>query len=293
MKKFAPFLVLTAGILWGVIGIFVRYFGERGLTSQQIVEIRLVIAAVIFVLYALIFDRKRFRIRLRHVWCFLGTGIVSVAVFSWCYFKSIELSSLSVASILLYTAPAFVMLFSLIFFRERMTVLKAVSLVLAILGCALTTGVIGGDLAVTRDGFIFGLMSGICYALYSIFSRFALDRGYHPLTITLYTFIFAGAVMLCVTDPRPAITLMSESVWSAGLCVLFAIVSCVLPYLCYTLGLRYVRPSTASIIATVEPVVATVTGAVVFSEAVSIPWGIIGIVLVIGSVVLIHIKKKT
>lgn len=290
-KKLAPFYVLLAGVLWGIIGIFVRGFGERGLSSMQIVAIRLGISAVLFSLYALLFKRELFRIKLRDLWCFLGTGVLSVGVFSYCYFQSIALSSLSVASILLYTAPAFVMLFSLLFFREKMTWLKGVALVLAIVGCALATGVFGGA-KVTREGLIFGLLSGICYALYSIFSRFALDRGYSPLTITLYTFIFAGAMSLCVIDVRPVAAILTESPLSAMWCVLFAVVSCVLPYLFYTLGLKYIRPSTASIIATVEPVVATVTGALIFGEAVDFPWGYIGIALVLGSVVLVNVRVK-
>ena len=289
-KKLAVLYVLLAGILWGIIGIFVRTLGDRGLNSMQIVAIRLGLSAVMFSLYALIFNRKLFKIKLHDLWCFLGTGIISVGIFSFCYFQSIALSSLSVASILLYTAPAFVMLFSLIFFKERMTWLKGAALLLAIAGCALTTGVLGGA-RVTLEGLIFGLLSGVCYALYSIFSRFALDRGYSPLTITLYTFIFAGVGSWCVIDVRPVAAILTESFLSVGWCVLFAVVTCVLPYLFYTLGLRVIRPSTASIIATVEPVVATVTGALVFGEAVAFPWGYIGVALVLLSVVLINVKK--
>ena len=289
-KRLAVISVLAAGILWGCIGIFVRRYSELGLSSMQTVTIRMTLAAVMFSLFVLIYKPKLYKIKLKDIWCFLGSGIISVGFFTYCYFTSIELSSLSVAAVLLYTAPAFVMLFSLIFFKEKMTVPKAISLVLAILGCAMTTGVIGGNLAVTLAGFLFGLGSGICYALYSIFSRFAIDRGYEPFTITLYTFIFAAIACLAVTDVRPVIGVVFASWQSVLFAVLFALLSCVLPYVFYTLGLKFIAPSTASIIATVEPVVATAVGAIVFGEPLAVPFGYFGIALVLMSVVLINIK---
>ena len=290
MKKLAFLPVLLAGILWGCIGIFVRHYTALGLEPMQTVVIRIVIAAALFSLFVLIYDRKLFKIKLKDLWIFLGSGVISVGVFTYCYFTSMKLSSLSVAAVLLYTAPAFVMLFSLIFFKEKLTVPKVISLILAVLGCAMTTGVIGGQLNVTLAGFLFGLGSGICYALYSIFSRFALNRGYQPFTITLYTFIFAAIASVAVTDVRPVWRVVTADWGSAGFAVLFALVSCVLPYTLYTLGLKYIASSTASIIATVEPVVATVVGAVIFSEPLAVPFGYLGVALVFLSVVLINIK---
>ncbi len=295
MKKLAVLFVVAAGVLWGCIGIFVRHYGELGLTPMQTVVIRIVLAAVIFSLFVLIYKPRLYKIKLKDLWCFLGSGVISVGFFTYCYFTSMALSSLSVAAVLLYTAPAFVMLFSLILFKEKLNAANVISLVCAVLGCAMTTGVIGGNLTVTLAGFLFGLGSGICYALYSIFSRFALNRGYDPLTITLYTFIFAAAVSVAVTDVRPVWQVVTADAGSFGYAVLFAVASCVLPYTLYTLGLKYIASSTASIIATIEPVVATVVGAAVFAEPVAFPFGYIGIALVLLSVVLINmpIKKKT
>ena len=246
----------------------------------------------LFALFVLIYKPKLFQIRWRDLWCFLGTGIVSVALFTYCYFTSMELSSLSAAAVLLYTAPAFVMLFSLVLFKEKMTVMKGVSLVLAVLGCAMTTGVIGGEIRVTLAGFLFGLASGVCYALYSIFSRYALNRGYEPFTVTLYTFLLAAVTTVALIDVRPVIAVVTADAQSVCFALLFALLSCVLPYVFYTLGLKYISAGTASIIATVEPVAATVVGAAVFSEPIGVPFGYLGVALVFLSVVLINIRVR-
>ena len=292
MKKLAIGSVLLAGILWGCIGIFVRRYTALGLSPMQTVTIRMTLAAVMFALFVLIYKPKLYKIKLRDLWIFLGSGVISVGIFTYCYFTSMAPSSLSVAAVLLYTAPAFVMLFSLIFFKEKLTVPKVISLVLAVLGCAMTTGVIGGALTVTLAGFLFGIASGVCYALYSIFSRFAIDRGYEPFTITLYTFIFAAIVSLVFTDVRPVIGTVFADVGSVLFALAFALTSCVLPYVFYTLGLKHIAPSTASIIATIEPVTATVVGALIFAEPVAAPFGYLGVALVLASVILINLKIK-
>ena len=292
MKKLSVIFVLAAGILWGVIGIFVRRYTALGLSPLQTAALRITLSAVVFALFVLIYKPKLFKIRLRDLWCFLGTGVVSVGLFTYCYFTAMELSSLSVAAVLLYTAPAFVMLFSLIFFKEKMTLMKALALALAILGCAMTTGVIGGELTVTPAGFLFGLGSGVCYALYSIFSRFALNRGYEPFTITLYTFIFAAVATVALVDVRQIVAVVTADVGSVFFALLFALVSCVLPYAFYTLGLKGISSSTASIIATIEPVVATAVGALIFAEPIAFPFGYLGVALVLLSVVFINIKPK-
>ena len=292
MKKLAVAFVLLAGTLWGMIGIFVRRYEELGLSPLQTAALRISLTAVIFAVFVLIYRPRLYKIRLRHLWCFLGTGLMSVALFTYCYFTAIYLSDLSVAAVLLYTAPVFVMLFSLILFKEKMTALKALATVLSVLGCALTAGVIGGELNVTLSGFLFGLGSGVCYALYSIFSRYALDRGYEPFTITLYTFLFAAVATTALIDVRPVINVVTEDAGSVCYALLFALVSCLLPYVFYTLGLKYTASSTPAVIATVEPVVATVIGAVFFEEALNIPFGYIGVGLVFLSVVLINVKVK-
>lgn len=297
MKKLAFFLVLAAGIFWGSIGIFVRHFEALGLSSFELTFIRTFFSALIFVVFLFFYNRKLFRIRLRDIWIFLGTGFISVAVFSFCYFKAMELMSLSIAAVLLYTSPVFVMIFSMIFFRERLNVKKIIALLCSFIGCLFVTGAIVGDFQITFQGLFFGVVSGICYALYSIFSRFALERGYDPLTILIYTFSIAGIAMAFVSRPKAVIDVIVkdrlEIIWIIG----FVLCSEIIPYVCYTLGLKYMKSSTASIVVSVEPVVATVISALVFREAILVPWGYIGIVLVMISIAVANfsdtgIRKK-
>lgn len=123
-------------------------------------------------------------------------GTFSVVFFNIAYFMTIEQTTLSVAAILLYTAPCFVMVMSALLFHEKVTRTKGAALVLALFGCACTTGIfhgVGGS--VPAFGIFTGIASGFCYALYSIFGHIALKK-YGTVTVTAYTFLVAAVSLL-------------------------------------------------------------------------------------------------
>lgn len=292
MKRLAPFFVLTAGILWGVIGIFVRRLDACSLNAMDIVAIRAMVTAVMLFFGLLVYKRGMLKIRIQDIWCFIGTGICSIVFFNYCYFKAMVLTSLSVAAVLLYTAPVIVMLLSAVLFQERITGVKLVAVFATFIGCVLVTGVLGNSGmgisgGLNASGILIGLGAGLGYALYSIFSRFALKRGYHSLTISFYTFLFATAGTL----PLASFSKIVQVGRQPGMLLLylvFGLVSTVLPYILYTLGLTGMENGRASVIASIEPVAATLVGAILFHEKMTINGGI-GILLVLGAIVICNL----
>lgn len=285
MKRFATALIIIAGMLWGSMGLFVRRLNDLGLKSMQIVELRAFTACAVLFLVLLLQNRYLLFIRLKDLWCFLGTGICSIIFFNYCYFKAIEIASLSVAAVLLYTAPVLVMLFSYFLFHEKFTVYKALALVLTVAGCALVTGVADQGGRVSCAGILAGLGAGLGYALYSIFGRYALERGYSSLTITFYTFLIAFIGSLFLADIRSVIPVAFQSVSTSALSIGLGVLCTVMPFFMYTRGLSYVENSKASIYASVEPVTATVLGVLVFQEHMS-AGGAIGIIFVIAALII-------
>ena len=180
-------LVMLSGILWSTVGIYVRILRAAGLSTWDITLVRMSVSVVSMAMYLIPFHRERLRIHLKDLWIFAGAGILSLLCMNYCYSESIQVSSLAVAGTLLYTAPIFVMLMSLLFFREQMTLRKLLALLLAFAGCALVSGIAGGELSLTPKALLLGLGSGFSYALYSIFGRAALDRKYDSWTITFYS----------------------------------------------------------------------------------------------------------
>ena len=281
--------VLLAGTLWGSMGLFVRKLNAVGLYALDIVQLRIAISLVLVGLYLLIFARDKLHVRLRDLWCFAGTGIVSLLLFSWCYFSGMQEASLSVMAVLLYTSPAFIVLLSVLLFRETLTRQKLLALVLTFTGCCLVSG-LGSGSAVSMKGLLLGLGSGFFYALYSIFSRYAIERGYGSWTITFYTFLFC----LLASAPLAHWGLIAQALSSDAsvpvYALLMGLLTGFLAYIFYTKGLEGMESSRAGILASVEPVVGTIIGTLVFHEPLPVQ-SVLGIALVLCGIVVLGGKK--
>ena len=200
---------------------------------------------------------------------------------------SIGENSLAVAAILLYTSPVFVMLLSMLFFKEKISAKKTAALICALCGCALVS--FGGEVKISFAGLLLGVGSGLGYALYSIFGTVALNRGYSTFTITFYTFLFASVAALSCADFSLTLPLFVSNVMNVAIIALFSVWVTVLPYLLYTRGMEYNNATVASIVSTVEPVVAALFGFFAFGENPGAS-GAAGMALVILSIVILNIR---
>ena len=291
-RNIGPALILLAGCFWGSMGIFVRRLTDYGFSSIQIVAIRVTLAALVFCILLFIKDPSGFRISVKDIPLFLGLGFGSILFFTVCYFTAITMMPLSTAAILLYTSPIWIMLMSVLFFREKLTGRKLLALVLAFAGCVLVSGISGEGMTLT--GLLVGLGSGIGYGLYSILGTVALRR-YSPYTVTTYTFAFAALGSWLICRPAEMLAKFAAAPDLPGLvffCFLTALVTAVIPFLAYTLGLQTVEASRAGILATVEPLVATLFGILVFSEPLTLLSGL-GMLLILAAVVLLNGKTES
>lgn len=283
-------LIIIAGLFWGSMGLFVRHLNSLGFTSIQVACLRLVTAGILFALILLIKDPKGFKISPKDIPLFLALGLVSILFFTCCYFTAIRLMTMSTAAILLYTSPIWVMILAVFFLKEKINTKKIIALVLAFAGCVLVSG-FGGK--VTSVGILVGLGSGLGYGLYSIFGSFALKK-YSPLTVTCYTFLIAGAGSVFVSDPADLITKISSNGNKPallGFVLLTSVITAVIPFLLYTLGLNRTTAGRAAVLATVEPAAATLFGFFVMKETIG-PVAVLGILLVFAAIMILSIRNK-
>lgn len=278
--------ILAAAALWGIIGLWNRRLMAAGLSPFSIVTVRNFGGMALLILFFALRDRSVFRVERRHLKYFFGTGVVSVVFFTICYFSCQRLCSLAVASVLLYTAPSFVVLLSAALWKEPVTKKKLLALALTLVGCACVCGVFSGGLSVTVPGVLLGLGSGFFYALYSVFGRYALAH-YGPMTVTVWTFLFAGPASLLLLRPAELGAAFggNPGVWLTALGL--AVFSTAAPYILYTWGLARTEPGKASIMASLEPVVASLAGVLAFGE----PMGILtalGILCVLAGVTILR-----
>ena len=262
----APVLVALAGFTWGLIGLFSHELRRVGLSALQITHWRNIVAGATLFIFLLVRDRSLLRINIKDAWMFIGTGILSISLFNICYFICMQESTLAVAVTLLHTSPIFLMIFSVLIFKEKFTINKGVAIVLAAIGCVFITGLIGSDtLQISSRALLFGIMSGFTYALYSVFSRFAL-RKYSWLTIITYTFIFAIIALFPLSNfPRMVELTFSDSKVALSMLAL-GVFSTLTPFLLYTKGLEHMEISKAALLTFVEPSVGMLVSVLVFKE---------------------------
>ena len=280
--------IVIAASFWGVIGVFSRQLNDRGLDSIQVTEVRCMVTAVALAVILFIYDRKLLKIDPKDIWMFIGTGVIGIISFNVLYFEAAEIVSLSMTSVLLYTAPFFVVILSTFIFKEALTKQKGVSLILAFTGCLLISGVIGSADGFNVKGFLLGLGSGIGYALYTVFSKIAL-RKYHAFTLTFYTFAVAGVCLIPFCDvfhmTDVALHVDGALIWMLALGILIT----TLPYFLYNFGLNGLDAGIASVMAFIEPMVATIAGFIIYNEAPTV-FNFMGIILILAAVILLNIQ---
>ena len=285
-KAPASAAILAAAALWGVIGLWNRKLMAAGLSPFSIVVVRNLGGMLLLAAFFAVRDRRVFRVEGRHLKYFFGTGVVSVVFFTVCYFSCQKLCSLAAASILLYTAPSFVVILSAVLWKEPVTGKKLLALLLTLLGCACVCGVFDRGLSVTVPGVLLGLGAGFFYALYSVFGRYALAH-YPPLTVTVWTFLFAGPASLVLLRPAELGAAFGGNPGLWGTALALAAVSTAAPYVLYTWGLARMEPGRASILASLEPAAATLTGVLAFGEPLG-PLTVLGILCVLAGVYILR-----
>lgn len=283
------FYITGAGILWGIIAIFISLLKNLGFDSLQCVAIRVFFSACCLVAYLIVFDKDKLRIKYKDFIYFIGTGIFSIVFFNYCYFEAIEvIGGVAIPALLLYMAPIFVMLMSFLLFHEPITKQKIIALIITIIGLGFITGAFSAQTNLSNRAILLGLGAGFGYALYSIFSKMVINK-YAPITITTYTFIVAAMGSI----PISGVIFKWENLISVNGAIAvigLAIFCTIMPFLLYTMGLKKIEAGKAAILATIEPIVSALVGLSFFHEVFNMP-KILGMICILLAIIVLNLKK--
>jgi DME family drug/metabolite transporter len=200
------------------------------------------------------------------------------------YVNAVDRAGVAVASVLLYTAPAWVTLISWRFLGERIGRRQWAALALAFAGCALVAGIYDlNQVRLNGLGVFFGLASGLTYALYSVFVKAGV-RKHSPWTVQVYGMVVGAVALLLVQDLNAVAQALRSPVVVAWL-VAIALIPSLGSGLAFATGLRLVPVSSASVVANVEPMVATLLAYFTFGEVMT-PWQMLGGALIIAGAVI-------
>ena len=284
-NKKGALLIILAGTCWGIISIFINYLSAAGLDEMQISFLRQLFAALVFCLSIAVRDRSKFRIRARDLGLLMLVGLVNGVLFNFLYFYTIVHSRASVAVVLLYTSPVFVIILARIFFREKITRYKFIALVLTVVGCVFVTGVLGEGYTPPPAAILTGVLTGLAYALNNILTSAAVRKN-DPLTVTLYTLIFSFVFLIPFSGWSTLVPVCRANPMTLAVAFLMCLVTCVLAQYFFSVGLNLIESGKAAIYGATEPIVGSLVGIFIFHEESNL-MKIIGIIMVIAAILLI------
>ncbi len=290
MKKTAVFLIVIASVMWGTSAIFSNLLYPNGFTPIQVTAMRGSVSAILMSLYVFITNKNLFKISLSQLFWF-ALGGISMFLAAYFYYESMSVGSVSVAVMLMYTAPIFVMTYSVLFLGEKLTLPKFISIVFVFVGCALISGIFGG-VKFNLWGVVTGLLSGISYSAYNIIAKVQISKKGNPISASVYCYIFMALMSFCFADIPGIFTIANTSpLYMYSLILGVGIFTVTLPYSLYTLSLKYIPVGTASALGIIEPMTATLFGVVLFNEPLSVP-SCIGILLIMTAVLTLSIAVE-
>lgn len=277
-------LVALAAILWATLGLFFRVLHDDfHLTALAIAFLRASLTAICLAAFALIARKNSFNVSRRDVPFFALYGLCGVAAFYFLYVEAVVTTSITTAVVLLYTAPAFVSIVAWKLWHEPLNASKITAVAIAFLGCALLARAYDkSEFQLNWIGLLLGLGAGLAYAIYTIFSKAALER-HTSLTALTYALTFGAIFLAPLQSPNDFAPLVQQPmVWIFILGLVLGPSIGALAF--YNAGLERVPASNASLVATLEPVVASVLAYFVLGERLEFAQ-VIGGALVIGAAV--------
>jgi drug/metabolite transporter (DMT)-like permease len=290
-SEFRGYLYILIGTtLWGVSSVVAKSLFNIGIPPAELVLIRLTLATLALAMVLFFFDRKRMIISLKDLPYFIILGFVGVAGMQFTYYYTISKIHVGPAILLQYIQPVWVSLYAFLFQKEPLSKEKIAALLLAVTGCYFVVGGYQTDLLhLNKIGIVSGVAASFFFTFYALFGEKGLKK-YDSWTLILYGFGF-GAVLYWILFPSTKIITAGHSfkMWTAFIYI--AIFSTLIPFGLYFKGIEYMRATRTSIIATWEPVVASITAYIVLGE-ILFPLQILGGVGVIAAIILLQIAKE-
>jgi drug/metabolite transporter (DMT)-like permease len=290
MNKIGYLYVTLAAILFAVSGTAAKFLFNRGITSYQMIQLRVTLAFCGLLVWLCLRNRSLLKIDLRDFFYFMFLGTLGIGAAQFFYLFAISKINVAAAILLHYTGPVFVTVYAAIFLHQRLTRNSILAIIGTLVGCFLVVGAYNLDLlTLNRIGIIGGILAAVAFAIYSLLSEYGM-RKYSPWTVLLYGLLFAALTWNMLHPPLNAIFQAYEPVEMFWI-LFIATGGTILPFGLYFEGINRIRATHASITATLEPISAGFIAALFLGETMA-PLQILGGLLVIASIVLLQTKPN-
>ena len=280
--------VSLAAILFAISGTSAKYLFNDGITAFQLIQMRTTLAFAGLLIWLCLKDPVLLKISIKSLSYFIGLGVFGIGSAQFFYLLAISKINVAAAILLHYTGPVFVALYVVLVQRQKLRFNIALAILGTLIGCFLVVGAYNLQIfALNQVGIIAGILAAVSFAVYSILSEYGMRR-YSPWTVLLYGMLFAALMWNSLHSPLEAF-LHRYSPFQWGLILFIGICGTIFPFGLYFEGIKRIKPTHASITATLEPISAGVIAAVFLGE-VMVTLQIIGGFIVILSIIILQLN---
>jgi drug/metabolite transporter (DMT)-like permease len=282
--------VALAAVLFAISGTSSKFLFNGGITPYQLIQLRTTLAFTCLLIWLCLRHSALLKIAITDLPYFMALGIFGIGAAQFLYLFAISKINVAAAILLHYTGPVFVALYVVFVQRQKIGMISVLAILGTLVGCFLVVGAYNLQLvALNRLGIISGMLAAVAFAIYSVLSEYGM-RKYTPWSVLLYGMLFASLMWNVLHPPLEAM-LHRYSAVQWGWIFFIGICGTVLPFGLYFEGIRRIRPTHASITATLEPISAGVVASIFLGE-VMLPLQIIGGLIVIASIILLQLSKS-
>ena len=294
-------IALTATVLWSTTGPLISYLSKTyDLPSLVLAFWRDLFVSLGMIIGLFLFNRARFHLDGSH-WQFMALYGLTLAVFNSLWTFSVQYNGAAVATVLAFSSPAMTAILSGIVFKEQFNRVKIISIVLSLIGTVLVSGAHDPSAwKLNPAGILFGLLTGLFFAIYNLEGKAAADKHIDSWTALLYSFSIAtlflflfnlGFNALIGNPPSANLLWLGNSVSGWAILFFLGIAPTLGGFGLYTLSIRYLSPTVANLIATLEPAL-TAVWAYLFLQEILVGAQLIGSLLLFTGIVLLRVGEK-
>jgi drug/metabolite transporter (DMT)-like permease len=199
LKKGYVYSIISA-VLFGSAGLIVKLAFMEGVNPIRLLTLQYIIAVTLMFLALTIKNKQELKVSKKELYHLFILGVVGNSFMTVFYYTAYHYLPMAMVTILLYTYPIMVYLYSLLFDKGEISSTKTLALITAFIGCILALGILGGGLKYSLKGIIFGVLSAVFYAFMNIYSENTL-ANVKPLTINAYSTLFSLISLILYSFP--------------------------------------------------------------------------------------------
>lgn len=284
-------LAACAAATYGMNPLFALPLYENGLDTFSVLFLRYLTALPI-VAIMLKARGRGLNIGRRNTFLSLIMGVL-MASSSISLFMSYLYMNAGIASTLLFIYPVMVALIMALFFKERLSPLLVLCLLLTATGIGILIKSSDGAV-LSLTGVLLVMTSSLTYAIYIVSINQSSLRSVATLQVTFFVLLVGTIIFFICTGCGQNLILPDK--WWLWLCVVaLALFPTVISFLCTTTAIQYVGSTPTAILGALEPVTAIFFGITIFDEILT-GHDIVGIVLIITAVTMVvadsHLTRK-